>query len=386
MKYGHNYRLIFFLIIVFILSGQPFLFYSLVLSNTWSLILKIVILFALSFMLPFRLAKHGLIVATFIILFSIITSVLHPAYFKQVLNNFPDFIFWGVTLSTIAGNTQLRTRLYAIEKNFSIVVGLSIILCYFSFKFIPSLFAFENADGYPIGINPLLGCVSIGKDRPCWFFAEPSYCGLFLGLNIFLVLSEYYSNKKRKFFNLLILSIALFFTASLGSYIYIFVALLFYAAERFKLNQKILRIFLYVVIVALIVILPNFEVANVMISGVDMKSTSYFDRQERMLNASEVMDSMSTLDFMFGKGIEYVTIKYKKGLSNAYDKFLCEYGLFYLLIVLWWLRSKLKSNIPIFAFTLISMISVIVCMAPIYLLIYLCVETQALNCKHPTSF
>ena len=310
------------------------------------------------------------------VIYFLLISILRSDYFiNAFLLALDVFFFWEcVKLLSNDGLYQSVKKRYI---QFSTIIACLVVVAAFAYKFLPSIFSYAEINDYKSYFNPLLGLINGEKERPCWYFAEPSYCGFFLGVSFLFLYPDKSFMKKQKIILTILFALAIFFSASLGTYIYITLTILsYFLAHRFK-KSLFLEIVLYVSILFVLIVIPQIEELQLLqYYNTETNATSFIDRQERIEMANSIVGNMSFFDKLFGCGINYAAEKYGTGLSDAYHKMYCEYGIVYLLLFLSVVRKTTRENFTAYTFILLSFFSVIIHDSPVMLLSYYLIYKQ----------
>ena len=364
-------------IFIYLLLSLPFMFSATLLDNHNAPIklLIVMLLFPQTLYVKNSIRSVKVYMMVFVIYFLLI-SILRSDYFVNAFLLALDvFFFWEcVKLLSNDGLYQSVKKRYI---QFSTIIACFVVVAAFAYKFLPSIFSYTEINDYKSYFNPLLGLINGEKERPCWYFAEPSYCGFFLGVSFLFLYSSANYSRQQKILITILFALAIFFCASLGTYIYMFITLLLSLfVKRFKRTLP-LEVILYGSIIFVLVVIPQIEELQVLqYFDMETNATSFIDRQERIEMANSIMNNMSFVDKLFGCGINYAAEKYEIGLSDAYHKMFCEYGIFYLLLFLLVVRKLTKDNFTTYMFILLSFFSVIIHDSPIMLLTYLLIYKQ----------
>lgn len=279
---------------------------------------------------------------------------------------------------TIGNNVEVAPNAVVVKDvPDNAIVGGIIIISYLIFHKYPGLFSYSDdiaGSGYHGFFNYLLGIINEDKFRPCWYFAEPSYSGFFLGFNFLMALRREYSSKKRRFIEYAVLLGGIFCTGSTGTFVYLILSMGVWFAYKSRIKTSIIEIILYCSLIFSIQVLPTIDTFSYFSAAVERSEASFLSRQNRYNIANEVKKDMTMTDLLVGKGPEYVTVKYKEGLSDAYNKMYCEFGILFLIVFLLYVRRLTRKNLPVYCFSLMSYLSIVIFITPIILLCYQCVN------------
>ena len=282
-----------------------------------------------------------------------------------------DLLFIMLAVNLLSRNRLIRDKLWDSLLKFAFVISIWIIIEYITFRFIPGLYSLQLLCDYEVYFNHILGVISFDKNRPCWFFAEPSYSAYFLGA-ILLIQLNLKKAFKDKACLISITSIAILATSSTGTLLYLPISLLAWIFEKAIHNSKLLSncllIILVITIIIICVILPTLELYEII--NIDRSLASYNSRQERMLNATELYSQMSIFDILLGLGPDYVSIKYKMGISDTYNKLLTEEGLLFMATFMFMIYKFLKQSFSLLTFVLFSFLTICIFYSPIMLITY----------------
>lgn len=364
------------LIIVFILLSQPFLF-NVYLGPEVSYLICGVILVILA--ISGRAFSHFSSKLAFILIglfiYALVSFIFNTEYVFYTLLTIFDLLFFIVVIGILRNNVKLRFRLLAFSRSFAVFVSLMIIAAHFLYLYYPGAFSHtDDFAGYHGFFNPIFGMVNDDKLRPCWYFAEPSYSGFFLGFNFLMSLKQEFKSRSNKLLTYAVLLAGIFFTSSTGAYVYLLVSLLVYLGTRISVSKWLVQLVLYGTIVVALFVIPKIDSYGLLTLAVERNEASFLSRQNRMDIANETKESMSFGDKLIGKGASYVTVKYEEGLSDAYNKLYVEYGLLFMFVFLWFVRKMTVRNLPLHSFVFLSFLSVVICMVPINLVCYYLVD------------
>lgn len=371
MKYRNKYLIL--LIIIFLLLSQPFLISAIFFSPEISYIIKagIMIVLGISSLSQSYKPKHTGSIVILGCLYIFLSFINHSERIVSLLLSIFDLIFFLELVILLHHDIDLRTKMLKFIEKFALFISFMIILSYFVYQYKRGVFSYsDDIAGYSGFYNLFLGIISDDKLRPCWYFAEPSYSGFFLGFCFLRALKKDYYNKKRKFFDLLLLLTGIIYTGSTGAYMYLIVALIVWIACKYKINASLLEIALFSSIFFILIAVPKIDTYGYLSLFIERSEASFLSRQNRLNIAKEVSNDMTLMDICVGKGPEYVTVKYKEGLSDAYNKMYCEFGVLFLIPFLLLVRKMTRKNFPVYCFSLLSYLSVIIFITPIVLLCY----------------
>ena len=363
-------------IYIYLLLSLPFLFGATLLDNhTLPIKLLIVVLLFPQAAAYHTISKSIYIYLSAFLLYFFLICILRSSFIINAILLAVDVAFFWECIKLLSNNEiyfSLRKRFI----QFSIFVSVLIVLSAAAYKYLPSLFSYQEINDYKSYFNLFLGLINGEKERPCWYFAEPSYCGFYLGVSFFLLYANSKYKRGQKVLLISLFALAIFFTASLGTYLFIIITLLSSFFVRFFKNKFPLELVLYASILFVLFIIPQIEELQ-LLQVYDNDTTSFLDRQERMNNANSLMNNMSIGEILFGYGINYSAEKFGIGLSDAYHKMYCEYGLVYLILFLSVVRKTTINNFIAYIFILLSFFSVIIHDSPIMLLSYYMIYKQS---------
>lgn len=382
-----NKKLFIFLSALYCMVGQPFEFSYLFLGGKQYMIKLLIILFLALFTIKVKnkpkILQKGLPLVGFWAFMSIIfniESIMPTIYFIFDVIFFAEFL---IITSVLKGIPNL---IYKYEMGISVFIAISCIIGTLMFLYIPDIFIYlDDMDGYPVFYNRFLGLISIWGRRYCWFFAEPSYCGFYLGVHFMLFLNCKTLKRKYQVMAMFIILIAMFTVFSKGTILYLPAALIIYYVDKFNakihLSRRLLSSFIYFALFYVIIILPKMDVDNISPNTqVNVsQETSFDDRQERAIMADKVLNELGG-QLIIGCGMEGVTRKFHIGISDAYRKMFVEQGLFFFVLFMIFLRKFTYDNFAVHTYICMSFLSVIIHLAPISLIIYY-VTRQQLICN-----
>ena len=369
---------LFILTLIFCFFSQPFIFEAVFFNAFLSNIVKVILIIALiGRCKPFRFGKTESSIMLFLMVYFFIQMVINTVYIKQVFIVLPDIIFVFIILFLLSKNKTQSASFLNLEIKLSVFIAALIIISKLAFTYTPSLFSSREIGGYPTFFNYLLGLVNPGKDRPSWFFAEPSYSGFYLGLNFILLTQEKYPSLYKKIVHLIIIGAAIYSTASMGTYAYILLSLPFLLLNRTRVNKNFITLGVAVAIYAVLLISSSYDLFLIDQDLFDLESHGVGGRQDRMANAEAVMASGSFLNVLFGHGLECVTFLYKEGISDAYHKLYCEWGLLFTIAFFYFVWKLTRKNVAAFVFIAASYFSICIHMSPIIMIIYYLIYYQS---------
>lgn len=372
-------KFLIFLTFIYTLFGQPFLFSWLHLGGKqfslklFVLLLLIIITFSKKCKCP---KKVSTTFGAFSILF-LISAVYNINFFTATLFYYFDVIYIYVVLINFINNVDYRNLLYKIDFYLVHIVAASTIISLVAYFYNPGMFLTLDVADYPVFYNRFIGMISAWNLRTCWYFAEPSYCGFYLGVHFILYLSREYESIRNKILSLLLIAGGLLVTASMGSAIYITLSIIVYIAIKLRISKKLILSGLYISLITATVILPYFDVHSLNQDAVDMEKSSFDDRQNRMFLAIKMRQEMGPLDYVFGSGVDASAVKYSYGLSDVYNKIFVEQGLVFMVLFLLVVRKFLKEDVPTLTYVFLSYLSVIIHATPIVMVVYLATYYQS---------
>ena len=372
-------KILLLLTILYTFLGQPFLFSAIYLGGKQFSLKILILLFmgGLTFIEKKAIPSKVKIVFLVVSIFYLLSGIYNFEYFTSTLFLFFDVIFFYFVLIIFLNDSWFRTYLYKINMLLAIIIAVSTISSFFVLLYKPSSFLSLDVSDYPVFYNKFLGMISAFNFRAHWYFAEPSYCGFYLGVHIFIFNNHNFKRRFFKYISLVLLIGGLAVTASLGSYIYISLAFLIYIGFKLGIKNKFLLAGLYLFLLIAIFILPNLDIYNINQNVVDVEKTSFNDRQYRLDLSSKMQSEMLVTDYIFGSGVDAAVKKYSYGISDAYNKLYYEQGIFYMIFFLLFVRRFTKGNIAAYTYIMLSYLSVIIYATPIVLIIYLYIFYQS---------
>lgn len=353
------------IILLYLMFSSPFLFAGIWFSNFLipyfiKLILLILIIIKI---LPYGLTSQSRFLIIFCCLYTLMNAFLHPNSAGQSIGDLQDILF-AIFSWNLIKKTRNNESFVAFLLMFSGIVAVLVVIESGVFLLEPSLFSFKELVGYEVFHNTLLGIVSIDNLRPCWYFAEPSYCGAFLLWNIVLFRDYFFPSKKLKAVYYLFVLSAFFLTSSFGSFIAIGITFLIMVAKRvLRLNNSVVILGLFAAVILFLTVFQKQEFSDFDL----LKTHSLAARQERVEMGRELRSEMGAFDVLFGLGVNAATLKNDIGLSDAYNKMYIENGIIYLLLYLLIVYKMLKKDIIIFSAIILSLINAIVQIFPLTL-------------------
>jgi len=317
-------------------------------------------------------------------LFYLLSGLYNFDYFTNTIFLYFDVVYFFFVFITFWNDSWFRTYLFKIDLLLVIIIATSTILSFLVYIYNPSYFLTLEVADYPVFYNRFLGLISAWNYRTCWFFAEPSYCGFYLGLHFFIFLNHNFKKGFLKVISLVLIIGGLAVTSSLGSFIYIILSFAIYIGEKLRINKRFLLAGLYVSLFTAIFILPQFDVYKLNQNAVDVEKSSFDDRQNRMVMAQKIRNEMTITDYFFGSGVDAVAVKFRYGISDVYNKLLCEQGILFLIFFLLFVRKLTRNHISAYSYILFSFLSVIIHATPIVLIVYLSIfhQTRLKNNKN----
>lgn len=351
-------------ILFYLFLSSPFLFSGIFFSDF--LIPYIIKLFLGVFIyirsLKYRVPAWSYGLICFCIIYTLIHAYLHPNSLAQSVADLQDIMFcvfaWNIVMSKDNRDKYMRILLFL-----SFFVACILIIETFVFLFKPSTFSFQELVGYKVFYNSVLGMINIDNERPCWYFAEPSYCGAFLAINFFINRHHIFKKKFHKFIYYIVLLGGLLSTASFGAFVAIGITLCILVFYRMvNLSNGILVVIITSIIYSYLILFPNLERDT---DNTAIRTHSWEARQKKILIASEARKSMSFIDVILGQGNNAVGFKYENGLSDAYNKLFIENGLIFMIIYFIVIFRLLKKDPVVLSYFLLSLMTVIIQLFPL---------------------
>lgn len=351
-------------ILFYLFLSNPFLFSGIFFSNFLTpYIIKLFLgMFICIRSLKFRAPAWSYGLICFCIIYTLIHAYLHPNSAAQSVADLQDIMFcvfaWNIVMSK-----ENRDKYMRIFLMLSFLIASILIIETFVFLFKPSTFSFQELVGYKVFYNSILGMINIDNERPCWYFAEPSYCGAFLAINIFMNRHHIFKNRFHKFIYYVVLLGGLLSTASFGAFVAIGITLCILMIYRMvNIPSAILMVILTSIIYSYLVFFPNLERDN---DNTAIRTHSWEARQKKILIASEVRRSMTFIDVIIGQGNNAVGFKYENGLSDAYNKLFIENGLIFMMIYFIVIFKLLNKDPVVLSYFLLSLMTVIIQLFPL---------------------
>lgn len=368
LDYRINWNAETFAILIYLFLSSPFLIFGIFFTNFLIpyFFKAIVMLFLLPKVISRRISAKGVILIFGCFVYLLYHVLLHSQSAGRCIGDTQDIIFC-VMLWTIISKSKKKHSYVAISFYLSILVSALLLIQTLCFLVYPSFFSLTELVEYEVFYNKYLGMINIDNLRPCWFFAEPSYCGAFLAINLFIFYKHNFKKRRQKSFYYALLIGGLIVTASFGAFVAIGLTIGILISERlFHLNRLSVLLILGVLLMIFMIVFPNFERDSEMSA---IRTNSMEVRQERVKIAAEVRDNMTIKDALFGLGPNAVAFKYEVGLSDAYNKLYIENGLIYMFIYFMIVYSFLKNNTAVLSYYILSLMTVI---APIFPLTLFC--------------
>ncbi len=354
------------IILLYLVLSSPFLFSGIWFSN---FLIPYFLKLALLIIIIFRSLKHrpssqSILLIGLCVLYTLLNFFLHPNSAGQSIGDLEDIIFaffcWELISKSKNRGNYVRFLLFL-----SFIIASLLLLETLLFLINPSLFSYGEVVGYEVFYNKVLGNVSIDNERPCWFFAEPSYCGAFLLWAIYIFRNYEFPTKKWKHFYYLIILLGFVSTASFGSFV------VFGITFAILLAKKLLSLHNVTVVLCLILTISLYLTVFQSYEATDsslIRTHSMAARQERVEMGKELRNQMGGFDLLFGMGVNAAAFKNGIGLSDAYNKMFVENGVLFLLLYLFIIYRMLKQDIIVFSSIVLSLMTVIVQIFPLTLI------------------
>lgn len=278
-------------------------------------------------------------------------------YLQDLLN----FIFFIVAFNLFAKNdlVSLYSKWY---KLLCLVCGI-VVICFVLYNAgIKFLFIHGEVMGYSIAQIPFICMMHVDDalyslSRPSWLFAEPSYLGFFLGLQIPLFIRYVYNCKPKgkRMLPLLLYAGAIIVTNSLTCIVASLIAGIFYFIDR---RIKINKFLLAALIPVFLIVASTLNVSDYSDNN-RIENSSVGNRQIRLVYALDDISQMSPGEVLWGVGKygydERMLNNGLGGYANAYLSMLVCYGavfvlLYLLLIILVFKRSPYEFMFALVAF------------------------------------
>lgn len=364
---------------IFILLSPPFYFYSMyfpskIIPGAIRALILCYLLLNINTARGKHLINNAISCGTFLVFYTLFSVVLNIDYAAHLAHISMCLLFSVVVFIYIMNYDEYVIGVKIILKALILLISFSVIISPVLFLFMPSLFIQMFFDDYYITFNPLLGSIETQGFRPCWYFAEPSYCGFFLGLSLLLVLGMDMSKKNKLIFSSIII-VAVIVSNSMSSILFLAPSLFIWLIRNI-LNRKfyslILGISLVIVNVSIVTVdfdslLEKYEVSF------KKKNSSFEDRKDKIVNSRRFLQSMGVIDFIIGAGIDSSADKFGTGESNGYYKLICEYGIIFTLVFLIVANRLTSKDMAIKTFFFLSLMSVIIFWTPVVLLLLMIV-------------
>lgn len=263
-------------------------------------------------------------------------SLVHNDILKVLYRDFFPLFFMVSSLivfKEISRSNYWRTFNYLWITLLKVIV-LSSLISGFLFKLSITSIAFHQViEDYECLHYPLLGLINLSSNRVCWYFAEPSYLGFFLGFNLLFALHALKQEKNSKFWIFVYLLSIIFVGSSTGIFASIS-SLFFYWLYKTKIfksqNWKFLVLLLIPILLVGAIMGTHLEA---LLDGFNQvrEQNSGLDRSRRLIYAIETISSMDLKSLVVGKGENYFLELYELGVANAYLRIIIEYGCIFLL-------------------------------------------------------
>ena len=206
--------------------------------------------------------------------------------------------------------------------------------------------------------NPLLGFIheSNLSSRPSWFFAEPSYLGFYLGLNITFINDYIKQNGYNKNKRIIFMFIYFISCISIGSntlYVALTLSFIISFFEKIKyISYNIYTNIIIIIIAIILIVLPTLDFFSLYLEFEAVQNSSMGDRQSRIISSSVIMQDMNLKDYIIGMGSSTVEILTGKGESNVYYKLFVEQGIVSIILYIYFIKNQFK-HCPLYVFTYI---------------------------------
>ena len=317
----------------------------------------------------------------FMFLFFIITVLYHITYIKNdeifyYLQDLLSFIFFIVAFRLFEKN-DLNSLYNSWYKFLCLVCGI-VIVCFILYNGGMSfLFLHRNVMGYDIAQIPLVCMMHVDDayynlSRPSWLFAEPSYLGFFLGLQIPLFVKFVLNNKTkgRRLFPLLLYLGAIVVTNSLTCIVASVISGLYFLIDK---KMKIKKLYLVTVIPVSLVFLSTVNLGDFS-NNERIENSSAGNRQLRLVMALDDISQMSRDELLWGAGkyrYEENVKNHEAGYANAYLSMLMCYGGVFVLLYMFLLVIVFKRTSYEFMFVLVGLNSTEISLKPIIFFIFI---------------
>lgn len=361
------------IVVFYLLLSSPFMFSGIWFSNfIIPYVIKAALLIIVAIMtLRYKLTSQSVLLIAICLLYTTINAILHPNSAGQSIADLEDILF-GIFSWNLIKRSRDKEQYANLLIIFSFVIATLLLIETLFFLIIPSLFTYTEVIGYEVFYNKILGLVSIDNLRPCWFFAEPSYCGSFLMLNMFIFRNFVFPRKKWKRIYYLVVFAGFISTASFGAIVAFGLTLGMLIAKRFlRVGNVLIIASLFIAVISYLTVFQNYE----SLESELIRTHSFAARQERVKMGKELRESMGTTDMLIGMGVNAASFKYDVGLSDAYNKMYIENGALFLIIYLMIVYRLLKKDIIVLSALVLSLMTVIVQIFPLTLLTIIIAST-----------
>lgn len=360
---------------IFVFLSSPFIIPEISLTIQQIICIKsVIICFAVYQLLSKRLfvtSKVALLLVG-VLIWSTAQFTLNKESVNTFLSDFLTVIYFFCFYLLCERSIELRAKLVNVW--FLLIVGIVIlsIAGFVLLKIIPNIYHWSGAGGYDTVHCSLFGSIHVSpeRNRLSWYFAEPSYLGFFLGLNM-AVISKYGNEicgKKYKY----PLPLALLLCILLRSntlYVSLFITLFFCGIQRIGLfSAKKIQGFLIISVFVALLIFPTTDLYNLYQQYEQVAESSLADRQSRLQVSSSLFQDLSIRDCIWGIGSEEIGNIYGKGESNAFYKMFIEYGGLSVLLFTLFVYKFLSSNMYAFVFAIVGLNAVIIHLTPLFIL------------------
>jgi hypothetical protein len=356
------------IILLYIILGLPFIGH-LFLGSGLLLLTKVCLVLFLFINTRFTKQYHLAALVIFFLIF-LVQVALNTSKLPYLTFLLLDVVFFVGVWRFLDCSSVNRGIILSFLYRAFFVISILIIASQAIFIVYPSLFSEIMIGEYPEYNNPILGSITPDKNRPHWYFAEPSYAGFCIGAVFFLCIDLFSYNKKKKLLYLTFLFVAILCIRSYGTWLYFFWTMSAFLLFRVIKNPKmrIVLVFFFIALAFFITIAHLDSIFDIMDTE-NLGSVSFGSRQERIENGFKIINGMGLGDWLIGKGAEYQATLLGEGQSNAYILMLVDYGFIFLIAYILFIVKKLYKAPLLLLFLLLEFNTVILTLSPFTLLI-----------------
>lgn len=350
-----------YILLLFIIFFNPFIFCEWFFQGLPLVSIRFFFLLILSIQLirnKLYTTKNELIFICYIFTYLSVELYINKSSNQYFVNDVISILFF-IVFYLIKNNIPfLESKMIKTYITLLILMSAMSLASLIVYKLAPFLFYFAGYGNYNTYLNPLLGFIheSNLSSRPSWFFAEPSYLGFYLGLNITFI-NDYIKqkgyNKNKRIIFMFIYFISCISIGSNTLYVALTLSFIISFFEKIKyISYNIYTNIIIVIIAIILIILPTLDFFSLYLEFEAVQNSSMGDRQSRIISSSVIMQDMNLKDYIIGMGSSTVEILTGKGESNVYYKLFVEQGIVSIILYIYFIKNQFK-HCPLYVFTYI---------------------------------